>query len=218
MKLIAAAIAGLALCAAPAHAGNSKFDGLSFGLGLSLAGASTNIDSPLLDQTPVGSIADLGQTSALATIDMSYGFSVAPKFVMAVGASYDFGDTDLGTVVDPVLGMHGEDHYSIYLQPIYELSDTTAVFGKIGYHAMKGKLDCALCDDGGATYSRNMHGVGIGAGVKTFLSERVYLQVEAQHIDYNTLQTSWRVGNNPDIPVDFDGSSNVGLITIGMTF
>lgn len=218
MKFIAAAIAGLALCAAPASAGDSKFDGFSFGLGLSLAGASTNVDSPLLDQTPIGSVADLGQTSALATIDMSYGFSVVPKFVMAVGASYDFGDTDLGTVADPVLGMRGEDHYSIYLQPIYELSDTTAVFGKVGYHAMKGTLDCAICDGGGARYSRDLHGVGFGAGVKTFLSERVYLQVEAQHIDYNTLQSSWTIDGNPDVPVDFDGSSNVGLITIGMTF
>lgn len=217
MKLIAAAIAGLALYAAPASAEDTKFDGISFGLGLSLAGASTNIDSPLIDQSPIESIADLGQTSALATIDMSYGFSVAPKFSLAVGASYDLGDTDLGTVVDPVLRVRGEDHYSIYLQPTYELSDTTAVFGKIGYHAMKGKLDCALCDDGGATYSRDMHGVGIGAGVKTFLSERVYLQVEAQHIDYNTVHSSWTIGNS-DVPVDFDGSTNVGLITMGMTF
>lgn len=218
MKFVAAAVAGVALCASPAMAGDSKFDGFSLGFGLSLTGASNNIASPELAKTPINSVADLGQTSALATIDMSYGFSVAPKYVLAVGASYDFGDTDLGTVADPVLRMRGNDHYSIYLQPTYELSDTTAVFGKLGYHAMKGALDCAICDGGGSSYSRDLHGVGFGAGVKTFLSERVYLQVEAQHIEYNTVNSSWTIGQASNVPVDFDASSNVGLITIGMTF
>ncbi|SOC21294.1 outer membrane beta-barrel protein [Rhodobacter maris] len=218
MKFFAVVLAGVALCAVPAMAEDSKFDGFSLGLGLSLTGASTNIDSPALANLPINSVADLGQTSAVATIDMSYGFSVAPKFVLAVGASYDFGDTDLGTVADPVLRVRGDDHYSIYLQPTYELSDTTAVFGKLGYHAMKGTLDCAICEGGGASYSRDLHGVGVGAGVKTFLNERVYLQIEVQHIEYNAVNTSWMIDQNPNVPVDFDASSNVGLITIGMTF
>ena len=82
--------------------------------------------------------------------------------------------------------------------PMYLVNNSTALFGKLGYHETKGTInltqniagitsDEELVFDENTTLSgsKNFKGYGIGLGFRTILSKNLYLQIEAEMIDYD---------------------------------
>jgi opacity protein-like surface antigen len=114
------------------------------------------------------------------------------------------GDDDAG---DPVsesitvtsnLNMSYKDHKSIYLMPMYLVNNSSALFAKLGYHETKGTLRFtqniagitavdALVFEENTTVSgsKNFQGYGVGLGFRTVLSNNLYLQIEAEMVDYD---------------------------------
>ena len=100
-----------------------------------------------------------------------------------------------------------KDHQSIYLMPIYLVNNSSAIFAKLGYHEQKGSIsyknvqtvtnnftgdDEAI--DGDADYvdgtitasgSKKFKGYGYGVGFKTLLTDNLYMQLDAEMIDYD---------------------------------
>jgi opacity protein-like surface antigen len=96
------------------------------------------------------------------------------------------------------LNMSYKDHRSIYLMPMYLVNNSSALFAKIGYHETKGTValnqnitgitsDANLVFDENTAISgsKNFKGYGIGLGFRTVLSNNLYLQIEAEMVDYD---------------------------------
>jgi opacity protein-like surface antigen len=95
------------------------------------------------------------------------------------------------------LNMSYKDHKSIYLMPMYLVNNSSALFAKLGYHETKGTLRFTQNIAGITAYnpifdesttisgSKNFQGYGVGLGFRTVLSNNLYLQIEAEMVDYD---------------------------------
>ena len=134
-----------------------------------------------------------------------------------------------------------KDHHSLYIMPTYLVNNSTGIFAKVGYHKQKGSLNYKntqtldntnniveansgsavetvgpLYEDDtfAASGSRNFKGWGYGVGLKTLLTNNLFLQVEAEYIDYK----SQSVTGTDDIVYKFKPESLSGTISIGYRF
>jgi opacity protein-like surface antigen len=134
-----------------------------------------------------------------------------------------------------------KDHSALYVMPMYLVNNSTGIFGKVGYHQQKGSLNynnvqtldnevfanapyTGVGDVARATYyqadtytasgSKNFKGWGYGLGLKTLLTNNLFLQVEAEYIDYK----SQSVTGTDDIVYKFKPESLAGTISIGYKF
>jgi len=95
------------------------------------------------------------------------------------------------------LNMSYKDHKSIYLMPMYLVNNSSALFAKLGYHETKGTLrftqniagitavdELVFEENTTISGSKNFQGYGVGLGFRTVLSNNLYLQIEAEMVDY----------------------------------
>jgi opacity protein-like surface antigen len=152
------------------------------------------------------------QVSKLLGIDLGYGFNIGTNFVLGVGATYDFGKIKTGSTYNYTDNDANEDatsylaksslknHRSIYIQPTYVVNKESALFAKVGRHFAKSENDITYCQsdsygevdfgcvDGNETqykHSKNVSGWGYGLGLKTFLTENLFMQVEGSVVNYS---------------------------------
>jgi opacity protein-like surface antigen len=96
------------------------------------------------------------------------------------------------------LNMSYKDHKSIYLMPMYLVNNSSALFAKLGYHETKGTLrftqniagitaedELVFEENTTISGSKNFQGYGVGLGFRTVLSNNLYLQIEAEMVDYD---------------------------------
>jgi len=162
------------------QAEESNFTGASVALGLGAARNRLDYGGFLDGQTGK-------ETDAVGIIDASYGFNLAPKWVAALGATYDLNKTDFGTVsyvdggstysVDTQL----KNHFSLYVAPGYRLSPNWLAYAKLGWHHAKGEFNDTLVGAGETTHN----GVGFGLGASTVLAKQLEARFEVQRIDFN---------------------------------
>jgi opacity protein-like surface antigen len=134
-----------------------------------------------------------------------------------------------------------KDHSAIYVMPTYLVNNSTGIFAKVGYHQQKGSLNyknvqtfdnevfatgvyAGTPDVAVETYytedtytangSKNFKGWGYGLGLKTLLTNNLFLQVEAEYIDYK----SQSVTGTDDTVYKFKPESLAGTISIGYKF
>ncbi len=134
-----------------------------------------------------------------------------------------------------------KDHSAIYAMPMYLVNNSTGIFAKVGYHQQKGSLNYSnvqtldnavtttraytgVGDIAEQTYyeadtytasgSKKFKGWGYGLGLKTLLTNNLFLQVEAEYIDYK----SQSVTGTDDIVYKFKPESLAGTISIGYKF
>ena len=169
LKQVAAASVLAALVSTPAFANTSNFEGLSAALGLSFNGGNTKLS---VDDSSI----DLGKTSQVGVVDINYGFALDKNFVLGAGLALDLGKSKLGDAVldGETLSLKTKNHYSIYVQPTWVLNKTTGIFVKLGYNHTKGT---ASFD--GESGSAKFKGTSYGIGVKTFIDNNLFVQVEA---------------------------------------
>ncbi len=212
MKKTAIALAMMAT-ATLVQAQSKEFEGFSAGLGISAVGANTKITGDS------GSTIDLGKTTIVPVLDFSYSYALDNKWLLGVGVSYDLGKTKSGDArfVDgsdvETINFKGKDHYSVYLQPTYALTNTTAVFAKLGYHSIKGTETYTSTVDGDYSASSRYKGMGYGVGVKTFIDKNLYIQAEAQIVDFKSKTFTDDAGS-----VSYKVKSNAGIVSIGYKF
>ena len=165
------------------------------------------------------------RTNIIPGADLNYGFAMGNNFVLGVGATYDFSKTKTGEF-STNLFLNGEDttvaldstlknHYSLYVQPTYVVNKDTAMFAKIGRHYSKSTVNSnpntsvSFSSEGGDdlsdTYgllgtensvSKNLEGWGYGIGLKAFLSNNLFVQVEAAIVDYDKVNLPFVLGGD----------------------
>jgi hypothetical protein len=77
------------------------------------------------------------------------------------------------------LGLKSRGIYTFYAEPGYTLTESTLLYGRLSYGALR--------DDGhyvGEAWGRAVPGLGLGAGVRTMLGEHLFLQFELLVSDY----------------------------------
>ena len=189
--------------------------------GPSLAGygafVSHTIKSDFNDGTTKFHIVDLGGNDIEYGLDLGYSSIVNNNFLIGVGVTHSLNDTDAGKFL--VLDFKAKDHKSIYVQPTYVLNNNFAAFAKLGYHEIEGvgKLTTDLTVNGqtllaGSTKEK-FKGMGYGFGLKGLINENIYIQAEAQFIDYDK-----EGGGSNASAVSFEPDTVSGIISIGYKF
>lgn len=191
--LIALALLGIA-----AHAGAQArpFTGWSLGLNLNRATTATQFGGG-------GITSSLGAAAQNASVQGAYALAVGERHVLGLGLSVGLGDLGSGRLPlsGSELSFRLRDMYAIYAEPGRVLGDSTLLYGKLAYLGAQGQEDHA-----GQTFSKTYAGIGYGAGVRTMLGARMYLQLELLHSDYE-----WKGSRSGAFrPVSTTGSIGLG--------
>ena len=235
-KLKTLAISVFALCAAStvSLADSSDFAGPYVGLQIGAAGVE--LDGKNTDGNGNITKGKGGVVSEMAGIDAGYAFPLSENFVMAVGVSYipiegeifgtqDGSQSDAGndsdTADDPTtVTVDIGDHYTVYLQPTLTLSDTAAVFAKIGYS----EAEVNVAGQSLAQRPGDLEGTTISFGTKVNMANGMYMQTEAGMTDYDNIKATGtdtgNSGGNSGLSgsVEADPNMAYGIVTIGMQF
>jgi len=181
-----------------------NFAGPSLAINGSYVGGSVNTS---VSTTSIGS----GDNTTVIGGDISYTFPVDNNFFIALGATYDFGKTKAGSLKDDEdsLTFSLDKHYSYYIQPGYAVNNNTAVFAKLGYNEAEGKLAVTTTGNYGASFTKDFSGWGYGFGIKSLLSNNVFIQAEAGYVKYDT-EKSGTVSFKPEVVT--------GTISVGYKF
>jgi hypothetical protein len=216
-------VAMLATTAAtPALSQSKNFAGPS----ISLSGAFVAGDvKTTADDGTESASADVGKSSIIPGVDLSYGIPLDNNFLLNLGATYDLSKTNLGTAIAN-LEVSGaletftekvtiKDHFSLYIQPTYAFSSSSAVFGKLSYNFAKGSLTETSTVPTSFTLSRNIEGFGYGVGLKSLLTNNLYVQVEAGIDEYDK-----KTGTDTDNSTTYTFKPKVvtGKMNIGYKF
>jgi hypothetical protein len=220
---------------------SKSFEGAS--LGLSVSGIGVEVSgshSPSAagtGQTSDRTSGSLGKVAEIAAIDLSYGFAIGNNGIIQVGASYTPGKAKAGsgTYTDGTTNTEGsglnagtgnlslevKDPYTIYIAPTYVVSKDSAIYAKVGY----AKADINTAATGGATLSRkpeDLEGMSYGIGSKTMLTQNLYLGVEANITDYDSVKATTQAnagnGGTSSKTITADVKTVQGTITLGYKF
>ena len=182
---------------------SKSFEGAS--LGLSVSGIGVEVNGSGNTSNGGKSSGSIGKVAEIAAVDLSYGYAIGNNGIIQVGASYTPGKAKAGsgTYTDGVtnagatnlnagtgnLSLEVKDPYTIYIAPTYVVSKDSAIYAKIGY----AKADITTAATGGATLSRkpgDLEGMSYGIGSKTMLTQNLYLGVEANITDYDSISAT----------------------------
>lgn len=178
MKKILSTMAVSMVCFT-AGAQTANFEGFSGALNLN----TVSINSNLTVGNDDASINGIGQQSWNASAQVAYGFVTSPNTVVSIGGTYALNKSKAGTI--PVYGdlnLSIKGAYSLYVEPGFLLTDKTLAYGKLAYEAGKGTLSA-----GEESRSKNLSGTGYGAGIRTMLDAKSFLQIEFMQVDYKNV-------------------------------
>lgn len=197
----------LALSATTVFAQSSNFEGFSAGVSIAAVGVDTNL------RITENFSFNIGESNITPGVDLSYSMAVDKQMLIGFGFTYDLAKSKSGQVNVTGLGSIGleaKDHYSVYVQPQYLLNNTTAVFGKLGYHKTKGTIS----GDFAANFtSESITGIGFGFGVKTFIDKNLFIQAEGQVVNYKEKSFDFA-----GAAVSYKPKSSAGIVTLGYKF
>ena len=206
--LLTSALVACSFSVANAQISNKNFVGPSIEVGIQ----SANLDiHDLEDETSNRVPTD---TKALGKVSFNYGFPATNRIVIDLGASYVAGKSSSGLgYEEPEL----DKMYSLYVAPNLLLTDNTAIFAKISYN--KANSTTSVYDD--VNYrdvSKTISGLGIGAGVTTYLTKDIYLKAEIELVNYGSDKYSVRNSEDSTNDDSYSIKSNNASISIGVKF
>lgn len=195
--VITAALACLVVM--PARAQLSPFSGWSLGLNLNRATTATQFGGAGITST-------MGDSDYNGSLQAAYGLALGPRYQLGLGLTWGLGDMKAGTLslAGSDLSFKLRNMYSLYAEPGYTVGDSTLLYGKVSYLGGRGEESY-----GGEVFGKTYAGLGLGAGVRTLLGERLYLQVELLYGDYE-----WKTARTGA----FRPTSTTGSIGLGWRF
>ena len=214
---------------------SKSFEGVSLGITASAIGVEVSGSAKTSDNDSV--TGSLGKTAEIAAIDLSYGFAIGNNGLIQVGASYTPGKAKAGsgTYTDATtntsvsglnagtgnLSLEVKDPYTIYIAPTYVVSKDSAIYAKVGY----AKADVTTAATGGASLTKkpgDLEGISYGIGSKTMLTPNLYLGVEANITDYDSISATTQAaagnGGTASKNITADVKTVQGMITLGYKF
>lgn len=160
-----------------------------------------------------------GKNNFSSAVDLGYGFQVDKNLIISIGGTYDFTKSEVkpfrlvDTVETTTVSSELKDHYSIYIQPTYLVSDNTGIFAKLSYNFAKssGKI---TVDDVSVSNSKDLEGWGYGIGSRIFLDKNLFFQVEGSYVEYDTHKVIF----DEDVTSSHKPKVLSALISIGYKF
>jgi len=221
-KLIASAIL-LTLIANSALADsiseNSKnFAGPAIAIGLSSVGTNSTFKSR---STTQNSDYSYGDNQFIGVVNASYLKDINEKWLIGGGATYDLNPLKTkgnhfynNTVGSFNTTIKSNKHFSIYAQPTFALSESTALFFKAAYHQTRisVKDDFNYVING---YTKTLHGIGLGAGAMIFLNKDIFTKIEIEFVDYSKVNIHDNLTANS---VGYKLSTTSGTVSVGYRF
>jgi len=198
-KSVVSAALAFGLAVPPAGAQLSPFSGWSLGLNLNRATTATQFGG-------AGVTSTMGDTDVNGSLQASYGFALGSRYQLGLGLTMGMGDQKAGSLslAGSELSFKLRDMYALYAEPGYTVSHSTLLYGKLSYLGGRGEESYA-----GELFGKTYAGLGFGAGVRTMLGERLYLQMELLYGDYE-----WKTARTGA----FRPSSTTGSIGLGWRF
>ena len=195
MKRLLIATASAALLASPifASAQAKNFEGFFAEAGLgygtfngslsggNLSSGSTNLGAYSVDANTIKSF--------LGVIGGGYNFALTNEFVLGVGGSYSPSRSASATSTVSLPAALGggtstgagavQNIYSLYLSPVYAISQDSLVYAKVGYTG-------ATAVFSGTTPNLNLNGYVLGLGFKKTFDKNLYGFVEGKYASFGS--------------------------------
>jgi len=180
--LIATAILAYAfLAAANAQVSVKNFTGPSVEVGMQATNTKLSLGAQTYNGSPEQ---NENHTDYLIKLSAQYGFSTPiNNIVIAVGASFTPGTS---SVLFDKWGEFTEINRakSLYIEPMYALNESTAIFGKLSYNKVDSKVYFDGTGDPNAIGSKTISGTGLGVGVTHFFTKDFFLKAEIESVHY----------------------------------
>jgi opacity protein-like surface antigen len=207
--LLTSALVACSFSVANAQISNKNFVGPSIEVGIQSSNLIIHdLEEEFNNEVP-------SDTKALGKVSFNYGLPITNRTVIDLGASYVAGTLNAGIGYD---GPKLNKMYSLYVAPNLLLTDNTAIFAKISYN--RANSTATVYD--GSDYrdaSKTISGLGIGAGVTTYLTKDIYLKAEIERVNYGSDKYSVKVYNEDATYDDsYSAKSNNASISIGVKF
>lgn len=173
------ALATLATVSTQAFSQARNFEGFS----VTLNAESTNFTMEWIGKEPTT------KTTTRPGLQFQYSVAVSDKVVMGAGLTFSGGNDVVG--VYPITGgdvvTRVNSRASIDFMPGYAISDRVLAYGRFSYVSARGEADIPY----GTGYSTGTaRGTGYGVGVRTLLTDAVYVQAAYDATKYPTFWDS----------------------------
>ena len=191
-----------------------KFNGLSLGINGLLK--STSIKTSTTINGIANNLDGVGQQNLGIGIFGDYAFRVSDRALFLLGGTYDFNDSDIVRVYGRIgseVKVKEKNHYSLFVAPAYQLSESSLGYIKLAYHQTKfeniNTLDGNELGTANSRYTKKFDGYGIGIGFRTLIADNFYGNLEVQRVFYGRENIS---------PVAFDADSTIGSLGLSYKF
>jgi len=191
-----------------------KFNGLS--LGVSGLLKSSSIKTSTTINGIANNLDSVGQQNLGMGMFGDYAFRVSDRALFLLGGTYDFNDSDIFKVYGRMgseVKVKEKNHYSLFVAPAYQLSESSLGYIKLAYHQTKfeniNTLDGNELGTANSRYTKKFDGYGIGIGFRTLIADNFYGNLEVQRVFYGRENIS---------PVTFDADSTIGSLGLSYKF
>ncbi len=191
-----------------------KFNGLSLGINGLLK--STSIKTSTTINGIANNLDGVGQQNLGIGVFGDYAFRVSDRALFLLGGTYDFNDSDIVRVYGRIgseVKVKEKNHYSLFVAPAYQLSESSLGYIKLAYHQTKfeniNTLDGNELGTANSRYTKKFDGYGIGIGFRTLIADNFYGNLEVQRVFYSRENVS---------PVAFDADSTIGSLGLSYKF
>ena len=195
---------GLSFLCVSAHADGS---GLYLSLGVGLRSTTGSVQFP-----SIGSSADVGETNLAGDLTAGWMLGLGDYFSLAIGAFFQpsTGDAQISAgSLSATFRQH--NRYGLVLEPGFTLGEEgTTLYFKLSYSAAKSEI--AFSD--GTSSSENVMGPGLGAGIRYFFGDHMFMYTEFEYARYSS--KSYTIEGTE---VDLSKPTNAtGLLGLGYRF
>jgi hypothetical protein len=161
----------------------------AFAQAKNFAGASVGINAGFNNEIVDFGGTKIGNDSYRYNINGSYTFALSEQTTLALGMTYDLGNTtaiNATTMSNVASGSNPyllKSHYSINIEPGYALTEKNLAYLKLAFHRAKAfSTDLSL--------DQSISGTGYGIGTKYLISNNTFLSLEIQKINYKSFTYS----------------------------
>jgi len=202
----------------PLTAGSSDFAGPYIAIqgsvnGLVLNGEHDDSNSQVTSGTA-------GKFFGVAGLEAGYSIPVSDNFLLGIGALYHPGSARFAADTPESSGLNSEsevvvtidDHMAVFIQPTVSVSDSSAVYVKIGYVHAGLSISGDVLDPPGS-----MSGGKFGIGSRTLYSNGMFIQTEAGVNAYDGISLTGG-GNSTNGILSATPTMAYGSVSIGVRF
>ena len=195
IKLLVAAAATVVASSAMAA---SAFEGAYGQLGVGYE--NNTVSSRVFNVTGASTFSGSAPSSSgggfSGTVGLGYNFSVAPQWLVGIGA--DYAPTNVTTSTQPVLSCSDCDgtnnykvknRYNIYVTPGYEIDKDKLIYVKGGYSNQAITWQPQANVSGVSSLTSNVSGYVAGLGYKQLIDKNIYVFGEGNYYSYSNYNT-----------------------------